>query len=156
VSAQCEAEAIPDQAGQVRSLVIAALESPSVREAAQTPHWREVYACTPVAGRLLEGYVDLLYRGPEGLVVLDYKTAATNDLAELDRRRRGYRLQGASYALTIAATTGEPVVRVTFLFLTPSGPVELDLDDLATAVADVGALVAAGLAITLDEPATAG
>jgi ATP-dependent exoDNAse (exonuclease V) beta subunit len=156
VAAQCEAEAIPDQAGQVRSLAIAALESPSVREAAASPHWREVYACTPLDGRLLEGYVDLLYRRPEGLVVLDYKTAATNDLGELDRRRRGYRLQGASYALTIAATTGEPVVRVTFLFLTPNGPVELDLDDLPAAIADVGALVTAGLAITLDEPATAG
>ena len=135
--------------------MIAALESPSVREAAKNPHWREVYACTPVGGRLLEGYVDLLYRGPDGLVVVDYKTAATDDPAELDRRRRGYRLQGASYALTVAATTGEPVVRVTFLFLTPGGPVELELDDLAAAVADVGALVSAGLAITLDEPATA-
>ena len=29
------------------SLVMAALESPSVREAAARPHWREVYACTP-------------------------------------------------------------------------------------------------------------
>ena len=88
VAAQCEAEAVPDRAAQVRSLVMAALESPSVREAATHPHWREVYACTPVGDRLLEGYVDLLYRGPDGLVVLDYKTAATDDAAELDRRAR--------------------------------------------------------------------
>ena len=127
-----------------------------MRDAAARPHWREVYACTPVGGRLLEGYVDLLYRGPDGLVVVDYKTAATDDPAELDRRRSGYRLQGASYALTIAATTGEPVVRVTFLFLTPSGPVERELDDLDTAIADVRALVAAGREITVDEPAAAG
>jgi ATP-dependent helicase/nuclease subunit A len=156
VAAQCEAEAIPDRAGQVRSLVVAALGSPSVREAAASPHWREVYACTPVAERLLEGYVDLLYRGPDGLVVLDYKTAATDDPAELDRRLHGYRLQGASYALTVAAATGEPVVRVTFVFLTPSGPVERELDDLAAAVDDVAALVTSGREITLDEPATAG
>lgn len=156
VAAQCEAEAIPDRVGQVRSLVMAALESPSVREAAARPHWREVYACTPVGDRLLEGYVDLLYRGPEGLVVLDYKTAATDDAAELDRRAHGYRLQGASYALTIAATTGEPVVRVAFVFLTPSGAVERELDDLDTAIAEVRALVSAGREITIDEPATAG
>jgi ATP-dependent helicase/nuclease subunit A len=156
VAAQCEAEAIPDRAAQVHALVTAALDSPSVREAAAHPHWREVYACTPVGERLLEGYVDLLYRGPDGLVVLDYKTAATDDPGELDRRLRGYRLQGASYALTVAAATGEPVVRVTFLFLTPNGPVERELADLATAIDDVRALVTAGLEITLDEPATAG
>ncbi|HEY5013092.1 MAG TPA: 3'-5' exonuclease, partial [Acidimicrobiia bacterium] len=155
VAAQCEAEAIPDQVDQVRALVLGALASPSVREAAASPHWREVYACTPIGDRLLEGYVDLLYRGPGGLVVVDYKTAATDDPAELDRRRRGYRLQGASYALTLGATTGEPVVRVTFVFLTPAGPVEHHLEDLASAIADVRGIVAAGHELTVDEPATA-
>jgi ATP-dependent helicase/nuclease subunit A len=156
VAAQCEAEAIPDQATHVRSLVTAALDSATVREAAAHPHWREVYACTPVGERLVEGYVDLLYRGPDGLVVIDYKTAATDDPAELTRRVEGYRLQGASYALTVAAATGEAVARVGFLFLTPSGPIERELADLDAAVADVRALVAAGREITLDEPATAG
>jgi hypothetical protein len=156
VAAQCEAEAIPQRAAQVRGLVVAALGSPSVREAAAHRHWREVYACTPIGERLLEGYVDLLYRGPDGLVVVDYKTAATDDPAELERRLRGYRLQGASYALTVSAATGEPVVRVTFLFLTPSGAVEHELPDLHAAIDDARALVAAGHEITLDEPATAG
>ena len=41
---------------------------------------------------------------------------------------------------------GSPADRITFLFLTPNGPVELDLDDLAEAVADVRTLVGAGLA----------
>jgi ATP-dependent exoDNAse (exonuclease V) beta subunit len=151
VAAQCEAEAIPDRAEHVRALVDAALGAPAVRAAAAAAHWREVYACAPIDGRLLEGYVDLLYRGTEGLVVVDYKTAATDDRAELDRRRAGYRLQGASYALTIAATTGEPVARVTFLFLTPHGAVELDLEDLDAAVADVRALVAAGQEIVIED-----
>jgi ATP-dependent helicase/nuclease subunit A len=156
VAAQCEAEAIPDRAEQVRALVDHALGAPAVRAAAESAHWREVYACTPVDGRLLEGYVDLLYRSRDGLVVVDYKTAATDDVVELDRRRAGYRLQGASYALAIAATTGEPVVRVTFLFLTPNGAVELDLDDLDTAVADVRALVSAGRELELVEVAGTG
>ena len=121
VAAQCEAEAVTDRAQAVRQLVVGALASPTVREAASHPHWREVYACTPVAGRLLEGYVDLLFRGDEGLVVVDYKTSATSDPTELEHRLVGYRLQGASYAHAVAAATGERVARVTFVFLTPNG-----------------------------------
>jgi ATP-dependent exoDNAse (exonuclease V) beta subunit len=144
LAAQCEAEAVPDRMGDVRKLVLDALGSPSVREAATCPHWREVYACTPLDGRLLEGYIDLLYRSPDGLVVVDHKTAATSDPDELDRRVEGYRIQGASYALTVAATTAEPVVRVTFLFLTPEGAVERHLSDLEASVAEVRRLVDSG------------
>ncbi len=90
----------------MRALVLQALGSPSVVEAAASPHWREIYACTPQDGRLLEGYIDLLYRGPEGLVVVDYKTAASSAPEVLDRRVEGYRLQGASYALTVGDADG--------------------------------------------------
>jgi ATP-dependent helicase/nuclease subunit A len=144
VAAQCQAEAVVDRAGDVRHLVQAALGAPAVQAAATAPHWREVYACTPVGDRLLEGYVDLLYRGAEGLVVVDHKTAATSDPAELARRVQGYRLQGAAYALSVARATGEPVVRVVFVFLTPDGAVERDLEDLTGAVADVERLVQSG------------
>ncbi len=145
VAAQCEAEAVPGRVDAVRRLVSDALGSPSVREAAASPHWREVYACVPTAGgRLLEGYIDLLYRSPAGLVIVDHKTAATADPTELDRRLAGYRFQGAAYALVMAATTGEAVSRVTFLFLTPKGAVERHLEDLDAAVAEVEALVAQG------------
>ena len=141
VASQCEAEAIPDDAADVRALVTHALAAPSVRHAAAAPHWREVYACAPLAdGRLLEGYVDLLYRGPDGLVVVDYKTAATADPADLDRRAGVYQLQGAAYAVAVGSATGEPVVRVTFLFLTPDGPIERHLDDLDAVTALVAQL----------------
>jgi ATP-dependent helicase/nuclease subunit A len=144
VAAQCEAEAVPEREGNVRSLVEAALSSPSIQEAARCPYWREVYFCAPVEGRLLEGYVDLLYRADDGLVVVDYKTAATSDPAELERRVTLYRNQGASYALGISDTTGEPVMRVMFVFLTPAGAIERQLPALAEAVANVRDLVASG------------
>jgi ATP-dependent exoDNAse (exonuclease V) beta subunit len=156
VAAQCEAEAIPGRTDQVRQLVIHGLSAPSVHAAASGRHWREVYACAPVDGRLLEGYIDLLYATDDGLVVVDYKTAATDDPAELDRRTDGYRLQGASYALTVAATAARPVERVTFLYLTPSGPVERHLADLDVAVAHVVDLVTAGRELTVDETEIAG
>ncbi len=144
VSSQCQAEAIPERVTDVRRLVEAALASPVVRAAAARAHWREVYACTPVADRLLEGYVDLLYRGDAGLVVVDYKTSATADAGGLGRRVAGYRLQGAAYAVAVGRATGEAVASVTFLFLTPTGAVERSLDGLPTAMADVERLVASG------------
>jgi ATP-dependent exoDNAse (exonuclease V) beta subunit len=150
VAAQCEAEAITDRTAAVTQLVRDALATDVVAAAAASgTYWREVYACTPIQtasgdSRLLEGYIDLLHRSAHGMVIVDYKTAATSDLDELHRRVQGYRLQGAAYALAVARTTGEPVVRVCFAFLTPDGAVELDLEDLESAVADVEALVRAG------------
>lgn len=150
VAAQAAAEAVADREAVVGQLARDALASPSVRAAAGAEHWRELYASTPVGDRLLEGYVDLLYRGPDGLVVVDYKTAATSDAAELDRRVEGYRFQGASYALVVGRATGEPVVGVTFCFLTPHGAVERHLTDLDTAVAEVEAAVRAGAEVEAD------
>ena len=144
VAAQCQAEAVPERAVEVRHLVEEALGSPSVQAAAARPHWREVYACTPIGDRLLEGYVDLLYRGPDGLVVVDHKTSGSHDPAELDRRVQGYRLQGAAYAVAVGRATAEPVTKVVFLFLTPNGAVERELGDLEAAMADVERLVAEG------------
>jgi ATP-dependent helicase/nuclease subunit A len=143
VAAQCEAEALFHRSEHVHRLVRFALESPVVRLAATGPHWKEIYACTPLAsGRLLEGYVDLLFRGPEGLVVVDYKTAATSDPEELDRRLAAYRYQGAAYALAVQAATSERVARVTFVFLTPDGAIERDLAGLDATMEEVRGQVA--------------
>jgi len=144
VAAQCQAEAVPDRAPEVRRLVEEALATPTVRAAAAAPHWREVYACTPVGDRLLEGYVDLLYRADDGLVVVDHKTSASADPAELDRRVEGYRLQGAAYAVAVGQATDEPVRRVVFVFLTPAGAFERELTDLEAAMTHVRRLVSDG------------
>jgi len=53
--------------------------------------------------------------------------------------------------LAVAAATGEPVVRVTFLFLTPQGAVERHLPDIDAAVAAVRGLVAAGTEHTTEQ-----
>jgi ATP-dependent helicase/nuclease subunit A len=141
VASQCEAEAVVDRTDEVRRLVLSALGSPSVVAAAASRHWKELYVGAPFRERQLEGYIDLLYRGPDGLVVVDYKTAATADPAVLAERVDGYRVQGASYAQVVGVATGEPVVKVTFVFLTPDGAIELDLPDLEPAMAAVDALV---------------
>jgi ATP-dependent helicase/nuclease subunit A len=96
----------------------------------------------PVGDRLIEGYVDLLYRTLGGLVVVDWKTdhvAGDDDVAEKLAR---YRLQGASYVAAVEAATGEPVDRMVFAFLAEDGAIEADLPDLRTAVDEVRSSVA--------------
>ncbi|HEY3144406.1 MAG TPA: UvrD-helicase domain-containing protein [Acidimicrobiales bacterium] len=151
VAAQAAAEGVVGHEQHVRALAQAALTAPSVIDAARSPHWREVYVAVPVgSGRTIEGYVDLLYRGPDGLVVIDYKTgpaAPDDDLAPLVER---YTLQGASYALAVTEATGEPVTRATFVFLTPTGPAERSIPNLPQAITTARARIEAGTFTTVD------
>jgi ATP-dependent exoDNAse (exonuclease V) beta subunit len=138
VAAQAAAEGVVGHEAHIDALVRAALASPSVVAAAARLHWRELYVGVPLGGgRTLEGYVDLLYRRDDGLVVVDYKTGPAAPDVDLAPLVTGYRAQGASYALAVAGATGEPVVDMVFVFLTPTGAVERSLPDLPAAVAEV-------------------
>jgi ATP-dependent exoDNAse (exonuclease V) beta subunit len=144
VAAQAAAEGVSGHEPHIRRLVEAALRSPSVVAAAAAPHWREVYVGVPLGeSRTLEGYVDLLYRRPDGLVVVDYKTGPASVDAELEPLVQRYRIQGASYGLAVADATGEPVLDVVFAFLTPDGAVERTIPDLPGAVAEARRLALA-------------
>jgi ATP-dependent helicase/nuclease subunit A len=128
VAAQCEAEAVPQRAADVTRLAQAALASPSVQEASHLPHWREVYVAAPLDdGRLLEGYIDLLYQRQDGLVIVDYKTASTTDPELLRHRVEGYRAQGTAYLQAVTLSTGQTVAATVFLFLTPTGGYEIHI-----------------------------
>jgi hypothetical protein len=70
-------------------------------------------------------------------VIVDYKTSSNPDPVELDRRTLGYRSQGASYALAVGASTGQPVEQVDFVFLTPDGAFERTLIDVEEAITDL-------------------
>jgi ATP-dependent helicase/nuclease subunit A len=101
-----------------------------------------MYVATRVDGQTLEGYVDLVYRSPEGLVVVDYKTDVWRDETDLDAKVARYRLQGASYALALEGATGEKVSRCVFLFLGTDGSEERAVNGLPRAVGEVRALLA--------------
>jgi len=135
VAAQAAAEGVIGLEDAIAELARAALGSPSVRQAAVNERWRETYVATSIGDITLEGYIDLLYRGPDGLVVVDYKTASSS--SDLDQRLAHYRSQGGAYALAVARATGQDVARVVFVFLTPDGAIERELPDLAAATADV-------------------
>ncbi|HEX9258095.1 MAG TPA: 3'-5' exonuclease, partial [Acidimicrobiales bacterium] len=141
-----QVEDVPHLAGTVARLARAALGAPIVRVAAANRHWRELYVATPTGGRLLEGYVDLLVEDPErgGLVVVDFKTDSVRTGADIDEAMLKYRRQGAAYALAVQRTTGMPVAGCCFLFLSGDRAVERWVDDLAGAVVEIEAAIAAG------------
>jgi ATP-dependent exoDNAse (exonuclease V) beta subunit len=142
-AAQAAAEGVLGKEATIAALARAAIGSDTVQAASARPHWRETYVAVPLEGMTLEGYIDLVYRGDTGLVVVDYKTDAVGDAADLARRMDHYRIQGAAYALATGDAVGEPVVACVFVFLDPAGAREIAIAgaDLATAVAQVGQLV---------------
>ena len=134
--AQAVAEGIPSRAVDVARSAHAALGSPAVRAAVASRHWREVYVAAEVDGVIVEGYIDLLYEGPEGLVVVDYKTDAVGGEG-LDRAVARYRPQLAAYALALEGALHRPVARAELVFARPGGAQQRTVDRLDDAIADI-------------------
>ena len=120
-----------------------ALASATVRAAVESGAvWRESYVATTIGDRIVEGYVDLVYRGPDGLVVVDYKTDAIASEVDLAAKLDRYRLQGATYALAMQRATGEAVAAMVFIFCREGVAREVAVDDLGAAMAAVEAIAA--------------
>ena len=142
---QAFAEAVPDLAGTVATLARAALASEAVRAAVGSGRlWREAYVAAPLGDRAVEGYVDLLYEAPDGLVIVDYKTDAVAGEAAVDAKLAEYRLQLATYAEALAISTGLEVSGARLVFCRSGGAVERDIADLDAARAEVRSLLGAG------------
>ena len=96
--------AAPSEVEAARAAVEAALRHPLLRAAAQSRDCRREVAVQHVLpdGMLVEGIVDLAFRGPEGWTVVDFKTDAR---AEDHPQYAG---QLALYCDAVRAATGEP------------------------------------------------
>ncbi|MGH9243884.1 MAG: UvrD-helicase domain-containing protein [Acidimicrobiales bacterium] len=136
-------EGLPDAGNGVAALARSVLGAGVVVEArSAVRRWRELYVAVPVGERVLEGYVDLAYEGPDGQVtVVDYKTDRARSDADVDDAVDRYRLQAAGYALAVGELLGRPVRRCVFVFARRGGAVERELPDLAGAIHDVRALL---------------
>jgi len=144
-SVQAAAEGVPERSVEIAALVRAALSAPSVREALSAGRWwREVFVSAPVEGRLLEGFVDLVFERADGLVVVDYKTDAIRSATDADALVLRYRLQVAAYALALEANLSKQVVECRLLFVSGRTPVERTLPDLSVARDEVRRLLASG------------
>ena len=122
---QCAAEGVIGLESQVAALSRSALSTPIVRRVvAGADHRRELFIAAPVGDRVLEGYVDLLVRTPDGLVIVDYKTDQWSGPAQTAERVGRYRLQLAAYGAALETTLGEPVVGGILVRCVPDGSAE--------------------------------
>ncbi len=138
-AAQAAAEGVLGHEKTIVALAQSALDSNVVRRAAARSFWRETYVAVPLDGITLEGYIDLVFRDDDGLVVVDYKTDAVRG-DELEARLGHYRVQAAAYAHGVAEATGSRVVRCVLCLLDPAGAHEEIID---------GAELAAGIEAVL-------
>jgi ATP-dependent helicase/nuclease subunit A len=120
-AAQAAAEGMLGREGVIEAFCRSALASEVIREAARLPHWREVYVGIPYGDGVLEGYIDLLYRSADGLVVVDYKTDSWRSEADLQGKVDRYRVQLQAYARAVAEAAGESVAGLVLLFLNAGG-----------------------------------
>jgi ATP-dependent helicase/nuclease subunit A len=144
--AAAEGLGAPGDVGTVAGLAVSALRTAAVHGARDARrYWREVPVVAPVGDRVLEGYVDLLYEGVDGeLVVVDWKTDRARTPAEVDAALDRYRHQGAAYALAVGQSVGRPVAKVVFVFCrTDESAIERTIDaaDLDAAIRSVRALL---------------
>lgn len=131
VRSQAAAEGLLGREGVIEHLARSALESEAVREAAAGEHWKEMFVAAPLEdGTTIEGYLDLVHRSDDGLVVVDYKTDAVPDGDALDLKVDTYGVQLGAYALALEKVLGERVARCRLVFLREDGAQTVDVPDL--------------------------
>ena len=117
------AEGLSSQQDEVASLVRDALRHPEMLNALRAPRrWTEISVAAPVQTSrgpvVIEGIIDLLYEDTAGqLVILDYKSDAVGNDADVDSKMAHYQYQGAAYAVAVETATRMPVKAVRFLFM---------------------------------------
>ncbi|MEO5838263.1 MAG: UvrD-helicase domain-containing protein [Acidimicrobiales bacterium] len=128
-------EGVPEWTDTIAASAEGARQSAAVQRALVAPqYWRELFVAAPIEGRAVEGFVDLLFRDGDDLVVVDYKTDNVADDAAIERALVRYRPQAAAYALALEHTTGRQVRECIFVFTRRGNVIErsvtgADLDD---------------------------
>ncbi len=118
-AAQATAEAIPERAGEVETLVAAALGSEAAgRARAARGSLREVPFAFGRDGVVVEGFIDLVVPTATGVEIVDWKTDDVSATG-VDARLAGYRTQAGLYAQGLQRATGLTVERITYVFVRP-------------------------------------
>ena len=122
-----------------------ALTAPIVVAAAGgAEHWRELFVVAELGDTVLEGYIDLLVRTADGLVIVDYKTDQWHAGADRSARVARYRHQLAAYGMVLARLLDEPIAGGVLVRCVPGQAAEqIAIDRWDDALAEVSSRTAA-------------
>jgi ATP-dependent helicase/nuclease subunit A len=127
--AQAANEGIPECVKDVIELVKKALGSTAVKRAvASRRYYREVFVSAPLDECSIDGFIDLLFEEDDGLVIVDYKTDAIEEIPS-ETKNEQYSLQAGIYALATNRVTGKSIKEVVLIFL--KTPKEISFKDLS-------------------------
>ena len=120
---QASESGVHGSAGEIAGYAKRAVRHESVVAALKAPKlWPEIPVAaqldTPNGPVVIEGIIDLLYLDHDDqLVIVDYKSDAVANDAEVQAKMAHYRWQGASYAAAVEKAAGRKVKEVQFLFV---------------------------------------
>ena len=94
-----------------------ALQADIIREVSTREHLKEIYVAAPlVEGKLIYGYIDLVFQDSNGeLVIIDYKTVKNLDAFEENKDK--HHRQMAAYSLALEQSTARSVSRCVLVVL---------------------------------------
>ena len=99
------------------------------RAAAAPRRWRELPFTFELEGRVIRGFIDLVFEEEGKLVVVDFKTDRITE-GEAEDKAAGYDNQGTAYVMALEAATGLEVGDLVFSFLRPGVDVFRSVDDV--------------------------
>ena len=146
--AQAEIEGISERWREVADLVRNALEFDLIQHlcerytAGEVNFYREVFVSAQLQSELVEGFIDLLIDGPDGMVVVDYKTDSVDTDEGMHAAEQQHAVQMGLYAWAAREVTGRPVREAVLLFLRPKA--QRLFTDIDTLVADAKEAALAG------------
>jgi len=119
----CAEQQIPQLQADIESRVWSALGSDELQRAliGARSSLSEVYVVVRDGERFLEGYLDLLVDGPDGLAIFDYKTDRATTDAEIAAKQHHYAPQLAAYARAVEQVTGRQPSAASLVFARPGG-----------------------------------
>ena len=99
------------------------------RAAAASRRWRELPFMFELDGRMIRGFVDLVFEEEGKLTLVDFKTDKVA-AGEADEKAAFYANQGGAYVMGLEAATGLEVHELVFSFLRPGVDVSCSVDDV--------------------------
>ena len=119
-----------DEVALAMELIRNSVETGILARAAAAPRrWRELPFTFELDGRVIRGFIDLVFEEEGKLVVVDFKTDRITE-GEAEDKAAEYKNQGAAYVMGLEEATGLEVGELVFSFLRPGVDVSCHVDDV--------------------------